>query len=257
MSNLDASYSVIVFNQLQEGADLESTREKLMSLLKVSAERVDALFAHERSVVKKDLDVGGAERYHSALHKTGIKVEIEEVPVEPSALSMEPLEEPTVEPASERTAFSEQVGIPEQVEASEKQLFCRHCGEGMGMSASTCDACGISQSVGKPKSQAVAAMLALLCGGLGVHRFYLGQWWGVFYLFLLPLSLMFSIGEAIVFACTTKKDWERHHGNVFAGMPKVAIIIAILFGVVFFGGILAAIAIPAYQDYTKRANTEH
>lgn len=246
MSNSDATYSVVVFNKLQEGAELESTREKLMSLLKVTAERVDSLFANERSVVKKGLDAEDADRYHRALQKTGILVEIEETLVEPPPLSIDLPDESAIE------EVAEQVLLPESADVSEQQVFCRRCGARIAMSAGTCGACGSPQLVGKPRSKGVAATLALLCGGLGVHRFYLGQWWGIFYMLLWPLSSIFSIGEAIVFACSKRESWERKYGNVMSGM-NAGIIIAVVFVFIFITGILAAIAIPAYQDYAMRA----
>ncbi len=44
----------------------------------------------------------------------------------------------------------------------------------------------------------VTALLALVGGSLGLHRIYKGQWWGVIYPYLFPLSIILSIWEAIL-----------------------------------------------------------
>ena len=60
----------------------------------------------------------------------------------------------------------------------------------------------------------VAGTLALFLGGLGIHRFYLGQWWGVFYLLLcwtlVPSIIAFI--EGIVFFSTSDENWDRKFG---------------------------------------------
>lgn len=61
----------------------------------------------------------------------------------------------------------------------------------------------------------VAGILAMTVGGLGVHRFYLGQWWGVFHLLfcwtLIP-SLVALI-EGIIFLTTDDAKWEEMYGT--------------------------------------------
>jgi len=61
-------------------------------------------------------------------------------------------------------------------------FYCRGCGKEIHESAETCPSCGAPQNITAPgggKSKVVAALLALFLGALGIHRFYLGQWWGV------------------------------------------------------------------------------
>jgi len=65
-------------------------------------------------------------------------------------------------------------------------LPCAACGEEVDVRAEACPACGAWQpevSVirrraqrGGPKSKGTATLLALCLGGVGAHRFYLGQW---------------------------------------------------------------------------------
>jgi len=62
--------------------------------------------------------------------------------------------------------------------------FCSSCGNSMSAQALACPGCGHpnaanskSQSnyAGAPKSKITAGILALLIGGLGIHKFYLNK----------------------------------------------------------------------------------
>lgn len=55
------------------------------------------------------------------------------------------------------------------------QKFCTGCGNQINARAAICPACGVRQTFLDSKSRTTAAVLALLLGGVGVHRFYLGQ----------------------------------------------------------------------------------
>ncbi len=110
------------------------------------------------------------------------------------------------------------------------------------------------------RSRVAAAALAVFAGGFGAHRFFLGQWWGVFYLLLFWTYVPFLIGliEGIVFIATDQESWNRKHNqSVSAGREPALVvgIFAIALPLIAAIGILAAIAIPAYQDYTVRART--
>ncbi|WP_221892311.1 pilin [Teredinibacter haidensis] len=109
----------------------------------------------------------------------------------------------------------------------------------------------------------IAALLAFLFGGFGVHRFYMGQWWGIFYLlfFWLWIPGIIAFIEMIVFLCSNQENWDAKYNE---GRPKgpndgssaAVIIIAVIGGafiLIALIGILAAVALPAYQDYTTRA----
>lgn len=93
-------------------------------------------------------------------------------------------------------------------------IYCRECGNKIHQSARSCPSCGAMQRPGAGKSKVAAGFLALFLGGLGIHRFYLGQWWGVFYLLfcwtLFPA--MIAAIEAIVFFCSDEMVWERKYG---------------------------------------------
>lgn len=141
-------------------------------------------------------------------------------------------------------------------------VACRGCGKEIHITAAHCPSCGASQRNRSYKSKNLAAVMALLIGGFGVHRFYLGQWWGIVYLlfFWTWIPGIISIIECIVFFATDQRNWDEKFNEgkpaapgEGAGAGAVALVIV---GVVFaisVVGILAAIAIPAYQDYTVRA----
>ena len=144
---------------------------------------------------------------------------------------------------------------PYQVPQAEltPNVFCRQCGSPMAATAFQCPHCRADQNFNS-KSKGTAAVLALLLGGLGIHRFYLGQWWGIFYLlaFFTWVPAVIAIVEGIVFLCTDDARWQQKYGNVKGGSSALVAIVAAVV-VVAIIGILAAIALPAYSDYTKRA----
>lgn len=142
-------------------------------------------------------------------------------------------------------------------------VYCRGCGKEIHKTAPACPACGARQVASRKnqKSKVVAGVLALLLGAFGVHRFYLGKWWGIFYLlfFWTWIPGLIAFIEGIVFLCTNDERWDEVHNE---GVPSStgggAVAVAIVVGAIGFIaiiGILAAIAIPAYQDYTVRAKT--
>jgi len=139
---------------------------------------------------------------------------------------------------------------------------CRGCGKELHVTATTCPNCGASQRSRGYKSKGVAALLAFFFGGLGIHRFYLGQWWGIFYLLFIWTWIpgLISLIETIVFLATDRVKWDQKHNEgkpagpgEGAGVGIVVGIVVGLFVMIAMIGILAAIAIPAYQDYTYRS----
>lgn len=93
-------------------------------------------------------------------------------------------------------------------------VYCRGCGKEIHASALACPHCGARQRVGTGKNKVIAGLLAIFLGGFGIHRFYLGQWWGVFYLLfcwtLIPSVVAFI--EGIVFLVSSDDRWEAKYG---------------------------------------------
>lgn len=116
------------------------------------------------------------------------------------------------------------------------------------------------------RSRYAAAILAVFVGIFGLHRFYLGQWWGVFYLLffwtLIPGLVAFI--EAIVFLASDHMAWNRKYNpGIETGPPSAGMIVVAVFALIIgsgaglmLPGIVAAVAIPAYQDYVARATVE-
>lgn len=50
---------------------------------------------------------------------------------------------------------------------------CKHCGESVLKQTEICPNCG--SRLRSSKSKAIAVLLALFLGGLGMHKFYLGK----------------------------------------------------------------------------------
>ena len=95
-------------------------------------------------------------------------------------------------------------------------------------------------------------------GLFGIHRFYLGQWWGIFYLlfFWTYIPMLVAIIEGIVFLATSQKVWnDKYNRGLSLGTEKggVVVIVPLVFIGIAMVGIIAAIALPAYQDYTNRS----
>lgn len=90
-------------------------------------------------------------------------------------------------------------------------MFCRNCGYGMSESAISCPDCGhpVAPVKGK-KNKVVFVLLAIFLGGIGVHRFYLGEvGLGILMcaLLLIGVSPIIALIEAIVIGL--RKDDPR------------------------------------------------
>ncbi|MFT5446834.1 MAG: TM2 domain-containing membrane protein YozV/Tfp pilus assembly major pilin PilA [Gammaproteobacteria bacterium] len=137
---------------------------------------------------------------------------------------------------------------------------CCGCEKEIHETAPVCPHCGAVLRTGRYKSKVATGILAILIGGFGAHRFYLGQWWGLFYLlfFWTGVPGLISLVEGIVFLLTKQQEWDAHYndgmgaaGESSVGIAVIAVVVAFV-GVAVLG-ILAAVAIPAYQDYTVKA----
>lgn len=141
-------------------------------------------------------------------------------------------------------------------------MSCKACAKEIHSSAPMCPHCGASRRTSRYKNKTVAALMAFLLGGFGGHRFYLGQWWGILYLLLfwtlIPGIIAFI--EFIYFLVRDQKKWDEKYNEGIAAGPNessgggvIAVIVIGVFVAIFMIGVLAAVALPAYQDYTVRA----
>lgn len=66
------------------------------------------------------------------------------------------------------------------------------------------------------KSKVTAAILAIIFGSFGLHKFYLGQvLWGLIYLFFFWSSISMILGfiEGIYYLAMSDKDFEANYNN--------------------------------------------
>jgi len=131
---------------------------------------------------------------------------------------------------------------------------CDSCGADILAKAEICPKCGVRQH--SHVSKAVLLLVTFFFGGLGAHKFYLGKWWqGALYLifFWTWIPALIALVEFIVY-CFTSEDRLNEKYSAHGTAALVIVIVAVFFGVAMIG-ILAAVAIPAYQDYTHRARS--
>lgn len=121
--------------------------------------------------------------------------------------------------------------VPEQPPASARARFCTNCGLQLHFDAPICPRCNAGQPgvlagaspvattqyVHRERKDKIAAgLLALFLGGLGIHRFYLGNWiWGLMYLLFcwtfIPGIIAFV--EGIVFLCMRTDDFDAKYNR--------------------------------------------
>jgi len=110
-------------------------------------------------------------------------------------------------------------------------MFCTSCGSQVSEQAQFCSGCGnpklanatvissaaspsttFAQYPTKSKSRITAAVLALLLGGIGVHKFYMGKIWpGVGYILLCwtYVPAVVALVEAIIYFTQDDETFAR------------------------------------------------
>jgi len=96
--------------------------------------------------------------------------------------------------------------------------FCFACGAPIDPRAEICPRCGVRQpfAFGQGKDRAVAALLALLLGGLGIHKFYLGKVaLGVVYVLFSWTGIPTLVAwiEAITYLHKSDEVWAAEYGG--------------------------------------------
>ena len=103
--------------------------------------------------------------------------------------------------------------------------YCFACGETIDARAEICPDCGVRQHApptgglgpitASGKSRVAAALFAILLGGLGIHKFYLGRiGQGIIYLLLCWTFIPSVIGviEGIVYLTSTDEAFAKKYG---------------------------------------------
>lgn len=115
--------------------------------------------------------------------------------------------------------------MTEVVQKAVDEKFCTECGAIIKAKAEICPKCGVRQltmpnSFGavapNGKSKLAAALFALLLGGFGLHKFYLGSvWWGITYLLFCWtfIPAIVALVEGILLLTMSENDFIRKYGN--------------------------------------------
>jgi TM2 domain-containing membrane protein YozV/type II secretory pathway pseudopilin PulG len=143
---------------------------------------------------------------------------------------------------------------PPGAQLTSTRKACDACSEQIDARAEICPKCGVRQR--RPVTKAALLLLTFFLGGIGAHKFYLGKYWqGALYLifFWTYIPGIAALVEFIIYAFTSEERLsEKYSAAGGAGAVVVIVVVVAFFGVAIMG-ILAAIAIPAYHDYTVRA----
>ena len=101
------------------------------------------------------------------------------------------------------------------LEAGADMRPCKRCAKEVHITAATCPHCGANQRSRMYNSKTTAALLALFLGGVGIHRFYLGQWWGIFYLLMVwtLIPIFVALVEFVVFLACDQVKWDQKHNQ--------------------------------------------
>lgn len=113
------------------------------------------------------------------------------------------------------------------------QKYCSACGELILIHAEICPRCGARQLLPPTiesieqtplahtqptggRNRVIAAILAILLGGFGAHRFYFGQiWLGILYLLFSWTSIPSIVGiiEGILYLLMSDEDFDRKYNH--------------------------------------------
>ena len=91
-------------------------------------------------------------------------------------------------------------------------VYCRECGKQISDEAAACPFCG--KPAANRKDKTVAALLAILLGGFGIHKFYLGcTGWGIVYLLFCWTFIPAFVGfvEGIVYLTTSEENFQKKY----------------------------------------------
>lgn len=265
----DIKWDIYLIGEPKPGIDRPTLVRNLAILFKKEVPAIEKMLRKSRSLIKANADQLTAKKYQDAIAKAGGQCELLEqgeqlllddalsTVAAPAVLSVAPVETtPAFTAASAETVVHSSPYETPQANVEASSHFCFKCAAPLHAGVAHCPQCYTQQPRFNSKNKVVAGFLAFFLGGLGVHRFYLGQWWGVFYLLFAITGIpgLIAFIEALVFWFTPRERWERKYGQVASGGAGMAV--ALVLGVIFFvviTGIIAAVALPAYQDYTARA----
>ncbi len=98
------------------------------------------------------------------------------------------------------------------------EVFCRACGRPINAAAPLCPGCGAPQTARAAegeKSRVTAGVLAIMLGGIGIHKFYLGRpIQGILYLLFCWtfIPAIISLIEGTIYLCSSDAGFARKYG---------------------------------------------
>ena len=139
----------------------------------------------------------------------------------------------------------------QQLGSAPPQKTCNTCRAPIHLMAEICPKCGVRQR--NPVSKPALLLLTFFFGGIGAHKFYTGRnWQGALYLVFCWTYIpgIIALVEFVIY-CFTSSERLNEKYSAKGSAVVVIIVAAVAFFLVI--GILAAVALPAYQGYTKKA----
>lgn len=103
------------------------------------------------------------------------------------------------------------------VQKGADEQYCSSCGEVIKENAELCPECGVRQDTGgttSDKDRTTAGILAILLGGIGAHKFYLGDTgMGILYLLFCWTFIPAIVGfvEGILYLTKTDQEFEQKY----------------------------------------------
>ena len=108
-----------------------------------------------------------------------------------------------------------------------QEKYCFSCGSQIHLQAEICPKCGVRQSRAVPfeiiSRRSVAALLALLLGSLGIHKFFLGKIVaGIIYLIFCwtGIPTLISLVEGIIYFSMSDEDFDNKYSIQKASETK-------------------------------------
>lgn len=109
-----------------------------------------------------------------------------------------------------------QPGGSGSLEKGPDEKYCAECGAVINEKAEICPECGVRQpgAGSSDDERLIAALLAIFLGGIGAHKFYLGQTkLGVLYLcfFWTAIPALIGIIEGVIYLSKSDEEFRRQY----------------------------------------------